>query len=380
MKKRVFVSSIIVTLFLLACADKEKSSLPCIDLAKQYGVKEIALQDIAKVSYVSFDTDTNYLLPEWLPECITPNYIVFKNNNLGSVLLFDHSGKIAHIIRRQGQGPEEYVRLRLVTLDESKKELYCFLSYDKIIKVYTLDGAYVKTLLNKNDDFMDIMYVYNDSLLLCWNQNISGNSNYYFLSRHDTMQFQDILTIPAENRISRDIIKLGYRSGRLQEAPVNPIVFQNGRYLIADPSNDTIFRLTEQHTLEPVFTRTPPIRSQQPYVALDYGLESKDYIFITAVELQYDFDTQQGVTQTPYLMEKKTGKIYRTHVYNRDYPDDPDYFCTAYYLVSGHLVQYYTAEKLLEALENNELSGELKEIASGLNEEDNGVLMLVDFN
>lgn len=379
MRRVLFIWYFLVSIFFFGCTEKEKSSLPFIDLTHKAELKKMALQDISKVTYIPFDTDTSYLLTDWLPECITENYIVFINNNLGSILLFDHSGKIAKIIHRQGNGPEEYVRLRLVTLDERKKELYCFLSYDKIIKVYTLDGSYLKTLFSKDNDYMDVMYIYNDSLLLCWNQSISGNSDYYFLSRHDTMRFQNVLTIPAANKISRDIIKRGYRSARLQQAPVNPFVFQNGRYLIADPSNDTIFQLTAQQTLEPVFTRIPSIRSQKTPVALDYGLESKDYIFITAVELQFDFDTNQGCMQTPYLLEKKTGNIYRTHIYNRDYPNDPDYFCTAYQLVSGRLVQYYPAEKLLEALKNNELSGELKDIASGLKEDDNGVLMMVDF-
>lgn len=374
----VFLCFLISFLF-FNCRGKEKSTLSHIDLEKSYQLKEMALQDIAEIKYISFETDTSYLLTSWLPDCITKDYVIFVNNDLGSILLFNHDGKIAHIVNRKGQGPEEYMRLRLVALDERSKELYCFLGYDKVIKVYRLDGSYVKTLFSKNNDYIDVMYSYNDSILLAWNNSIKGPSDYYFLSKVDTGQFQSLLSVPYEQKITRDIIKRGNGITYLQEAPVNPIVFQNGRYLIADPSNDTIFRLTEQRTLEPVFTRTPPIRSRQPYIALDYGLESKDYIFITAVELQYDFDTNQGVTQTPYLMEKKTGEIYRAHVYNRDYPDDPDYFCTAYYLVSGHLVQYYTAEKLLEALENNELSGELKEIASGLHEEDNGVLMMVDF-
>lgn len=106
---------------------------------------------------------------------------------------------------------------------------------------------------------------------------------------------------------------------------------------------------------------------------------SKQYIFMTAVEMEYDFRTDKGLKKTHYGLDKKTGIIYRTHVYNRDYPEDPDYYCMPYQLVNGYLVQYYTAEQLLDALGSNQLSGLLKEITSALNEEDNGVLMMIDF-
>lgn len=100
---------------------------------------------------------------------------------------------------------------------------------------------------------------------------------------------------------------------------------------------------------------------------------------MTSVEMHYDFQANQGLKKVSYALEKKTGKMYRTHVYNLDYPDDPDYYFMAYQLVSGYLVQYYTAEQLREAREKKKLSGELDKIASTLQEEDNGVLMIIDF-
>ena len=376
-----FFMACFLSLLFFACAQTPaEDSLPFIDLRENYEKKEMCVQDIAEVNYIPFQTDSAYLLPDRMPECITKDYIIFINNTIGSILVFDHSGKIAHIIHRRGEGPEEYARLRLVSFDERKKELICFLSIHKVIKIYRLDGSYVKTLPSKNNDYMDIMHRYNDSLLICWNNGLRGNTEYFFLGLRDTMQFEDILSIPAEEAINRDIIKRGHLSAVSVTAPVGQLVYQNGRYLIADPARDTIYRLTDERVLEPVFTRRPSVRTQTPPVVLDYGLESKDYLFMTAVELAYNFDTNEGLTQTPYLWEKKTGKIYRTNVYNRDYPEDPDYFFTADQLVSGHLVHYLPADKLIEALENNQLYGKLKEIASRLREEDNGVLMMIDVN
>lgn len=374
-----FVVYLLWALLVAGCANEEKASLPFIDLSKNYELKKLALQDIAQVKYIPLETDTTCLLNGRLPRCISKDYIIFVNKAIGSILLFDHTGKIAHVIHRRGSGPEEYRSVGAIAFDENTKELYCYLFFDHVLKVYRLDGTYVKTLPAFKEGIVEDIYNYKDSLLFVWYNGITKSSVYGVQSKNDSTYFQNLLTIPAEGKVSRDLIKRIPGGALGVEAPVTPLVFQNGRYLIADPTNDTIFHLTETQTFEPIFTRTPSIHTQDPQVALDYGLESKDYIFITAVELKYDFDTQEGVTQTPYLWEKKSGKIYRTQVINRDYPDDPDCFCTAYQLVSGRLIHYLSTEKLLEALENNQLSGQLKEIASTLHEDDNGVLMMMDF-
>ena len=374
-----FVVYFLCSLLLAGCTKKGEVSIPCLNLREKYELKKLTVQEIADVKYIPLETDTSCLLNGRLPKCISKDYIIFANKEIGSILLFDHSGKLVHKIHRQGPGPEEYRSIGSIAFDENTRELYCYLLFDRVIKVYRLDGSYVKTWPALDDEIIESMYDYNDSLLIGWYDGIEKSTKYYFQSKTDSTYFQNLLTIPAERKVSRGIIKRIPHGGFMVDAPVASFVFQNGQYLIADPSNDTIFRLTDKQTFEPVFTRTPSIHSQDPKVALDYGVESKDYIFITAVELEYDFDTHEGLTQTSYLLEKKSGKIYRTKVTNRDYPDDPDYFCTANQLISGHLVHYLSAEKLLEALENNQLSGELKEIASTLNEEDNGVLMMIDF-
>lgn len=369
------------SLFLLftACTSKERHSLPCLDLNKTYPYKEIALQDIARVNYIPFETDTNCLLTVRQPRCITDEYIIFINNDMGSIFLFDHTGKIAHIIHREGMGPEEYMGLGPIVFDERTQELFCSLFFDNQINVYRLDGSFVRTLPFAGDSEVTAMYNYNEDLLICWNDSLKGGSQYYFRSKTDSVPFEPIRAIPAEQKISRMLWKRGHLSAVCVSAPIAPLVYQNNRYLIADPSLDTIYRLTDRHTVEPVFYRTPSVRSRQPYIALDYGLESKDYLFITAVEMDYDFQTYQGFPQTPYLLDKKTGEIYRTRVYNRDYADTPEYYITSDQLVSGRLVHYFSTEELLDALDNHKLSGELKEIASCLGEEDNGVLMMIEF-
>lgn len=380
MKEKLFLK-VGLSLFLLfpGCTHKERNSLPCLDLNKTYPHKEITLQEIAQVKYIPLQTDTNCLLTVRQPRCVTDDYVIFVNNDMGSVFLFDHTGKIAHIIHREGMGPEEYMGIGPVAFDERTQELFCYLFFDNQINVYRLDGTFVRTLPFAGDSEVTAMYNYNDHLLVCWNDSLKGGSKYYFRSKTDAVPFEPILAIPAEQKISRMLWKRGHLSAVCVRAPIASFVYQNNRYLIADPSLDTIYRLTDRQTVEPVFYRTPSVRARQPYIALDYGLESKDYLFITAVELVYDFQTYEGFPQTPYLVDKKTGEIYHARVYNQDYADTPEYYITSYQLVSGRLVHYFSTEELLDALEKNQLSGELKEMASRLSEDDNGVLMMIDF-
>lgn len=135
--------------------------------------------------------------------------------------------------------------------------------------------------------------------------------------------------------------------GRIGRGFVEPMLtFQFDRYYLADSSLDTALPLPCRQTLAPVFTPLPPVHAPHPPLALGYGQESKDYIFITAVELYDDFQTETAGKNVLYAFEKSTGTLYCTRVYNGDCPDDPDtYFC-AYPLVSGYLTHSYMSEQL----------------------------------
>lgn len=366
--------------FLLGCHPTSvKKGIPCIDLDCSYPKKELSVQMLSKVRYILFETDSTCLLRDNLPLCISKEYIIFYNKNTGSLLLFDHNGKKVRSIRKKGMGPEEYMGIRAVAYDERTHEMYCVVSFDKEVKVYTEEGAFQRALPLKAGTFLEYLFDYNDSLLLCWNNNIEGSSEYYFMHKKDTMAFETIYTIPFEKKIDRDIVVRSHLSAISIETPVTPLVFQGKDYLVAEPSSDTVYRLKDRTILEPVFCRTPSASHMSPEVLLDYGLENKDFLFITAVERQYDFQAMEGLHKKFYVLEKSTGEIYSTLIFNSDYPDDPDFHFSTYGIVSGRWVNYYSSEKLREALDNHQLSGELKEIASKLHEEDNGVLMMIDF-
>ena len=358
---------------------EDGKAIPCLDLNKSYPPKELFVQTVAKVTYIPLETDTLYLLDGRMPKCVSRDYFIFYVKRTGSLLFFASDGKKMFSINRKGNGPEEYIGIRAVAFDEKTRELYCVLNFDKVIKVYSEEGIFRRNLPLNADAFLEEIANYNDSLLLCWNNNIEGTSEYYFLHKKVANSTRILLTVPADRKVDRGIVECDHLSAIGIDTPVTPLVCQRKGYLLADPSNDTIYRLAEGAGLEPVFCRTPSVREMNPQVLLDYGLESDDYAFITAVEKQYDFQTGEGLAKKTYLLEKATGQLYRSHICNRDYPDDPEFTFSAYEMVSGQWLHYYAADILREAFENGQLSGELKQLASQLGEEDNGIVMRIEF-
>ena len=93
-------------------------------------------------------------------------------------------------------------------------------------------------------------------------------------------------------------------------------------------------------------------------------------MFLSGIEMAYDFSKNEGLHQTNYGVEKASGGIYELKFIHPDY-EGKEYSPTALN------ARYYPADELLTALEEGKLKGKLKEIASTLDEEDNGVVMLL---
>ena len=94
-------------------------------------------------------------------------------------------------------------------------------------------------------------------------------------------------------------------------------------------------------------------------------------MFLSGIEMAYDFSKNEGMRQTNYGIEKASGNIFELTFIHPDY-EGKEYSPTALN------VRYYPADELLTALEKGKLKGKLKEMAQLLDEEDNGVVMLLN--
>ena len=96
MKKHLFlVTALSLALFASSCGDanQKTSVIPQIDMNADYPEKEICLQDIAEVSYISLETTDEFLLTDVASmEMVSSKGIVCVSDE--KVLLFHPDGKV----------------------------------------------------------------------------------------------------------------------------------------------------------------------------------------------------------------------------------------------------------------------------------------------
>lgn len=118
-------------------------------------------------------------------------------------------------------------------------------------------------------------------------------------------------------------------------------------------------------------------------VTADYPLKElvlQDFLDVEqAVKKEYDFAADTGFPETDLVYDTKEKALFRYIVYNADFSTKE-----ALNLAKGitpvnkeiSFMQKLEAADLVEAYEKGQLKGHLKEIAAGLNEESNPVIMV----
>lgn len=94
------------------------------------------------VEYIPLETNDEFINQGYV-QAVGEKYIIVANyNNDGNIFVYDRSGKAIRKINRKGQGGEEYINFRCVTLDEENNEIFINDHYKKRIKVYDLEGNF----------------------------------------------------------------------------------------------------------------------------------------------------------------------------------------------------------------------------------------------
>ena len=86
--------------------------------------KELALQDFMDVEYIPLETNDDFVNQGFV-QAIGKEFILVKNyRDDGDIFVYDRTGKAIRKINRKGQGGEEYISCRSVTLDEENNEMF----------------------------------------------------------------------------------------------------------------------------------------------------------------------------------------------------------------------------------------------------------------
>ena len=375
MKNIPFISMIAFVAMSVSCGPSADIGMMTIDMEKSYPKKELAINDIWEMEYIALETDSLFLVSGGQPQHVGENKLGFVDNRTGNLLFFDaKTGKKAFCINRKGAGPEEYKSVGALVMDEKAGEIFAWSIIDGTFQVYDAQGIHLRTLPMRNKKKDEYLYITNfinldDDRLLCSSHNIKGYAVHY-LQNKKTGLTTIVDSIPNEQYVSEYIF--AQKDGVTYSTAPNltPFVHTLEGLVYADHSNDTLYRMTDGMTPSPFIVRIPRVKETEPNKILRFDNETDDWMFLSGIEMAYDFSQNKGLHQINYGVEKVSGEIFELTFVHPDYEGKE-------YSPAALNARYYSSGELFTALEDGKLKGKLKEIASTLGEEDNGVIMLL---
>lgn len=370
-----------------ACTKKEKGKQNItiiMDVTQKYPTKKMLLQDIAEVEYLPLETSDEFLWKGSV-EAFTDRYILNYNHITGDILFFDRNGKALKQINRKGSSGEEYSNYCEILLDEENNELFVNDRNQRKIFVYDPDGNFKRILVYIPEKTYTNVALYDKDRLIAYNRvNDDTIDNSYLIISKTTGKAEHEWTISPTGRKLSDRHTEGEGeetfSIQFQSFPLTPAYPD---FILNDISNDTIFSMNPAMELRPIAIQYPSRPTMNTEVFMFYAMGSKDFLFFYNIEKKVDRQTFKA-KQWNLVYDKNEQEIYEQDIYNADFTSDKKvtiYNQTTQFSANNQKVFLDTLEAtdLIEAYENNQLQGPLKEIAKGLQEDDNPVLMIVRF-
>ncbi len=367
----------LLSVLLVGCGQTKKNEFMTLDMGKSYPEKELVLQDFMEVEYVPLETSDEFLTRGHVGD-VGEKYIVVMNNYAeGDIFLFDrHTGRGVRKINHLGQGPGEYSQVLGLVLDEKSNELFVNDPGSKKIHVYDLEGVFKRSLdYPEGKQFFDVLD-FDEDHLIAYNVDglfddgaERGDKTFHTLfSKHDGSITEDIY-IPFDN-INAPVVN---QDGMYAISILNTIDRYKDGMLISDTSSDTIYFYSQAKTLEPFMAKAPNTGTDY-FVTM--GAMTDRYSFIQITKKEF---SGRGFPTSALMYDKQEQALYDPIVKNADFIDG-EKVNMLYNPINKKEVTalvLYEAGDLVEALENDELSGPLKEVAAKLTDDDNPVIMLM---
>ncbi len=374
--------SLSVTLLIGSCKENTSNGdLIVMDVTADYPEKTLVLQDFAEVEYIPMET-TDEFLTQGIVMDVGEKYFVDKNRvNDGDIFLFERTGKANRKINRKGQGGEEYSHISRIILDEKREEIFVNDETTKKIYVYNMEGEFIRSFTHQPETQYAEVFHYDDDNLIAYDFSILHEEGevpkkaYYhvIISKQDGSVTQP-LPIPFERVNSTmirkgDMVIVGYPSS-LTPHPEG--------WLLIETSSDTIYQVRQgEKALRPYFVKTPP--STDPEIMITLGTITPRYCFIETTKKDFNVSSRRGFPSKSFVYDAEEYAFYVPKVQNGDFLKKQyvDLWNRPLNRKEVWAYQTISADVLTEAYEEEKLQGKLKEIASGLKEDDNPVLMLM---
>lgn len=366
----------------------QSGSLPVVDLSKNYPLEKLRLQDMASVEYVPLETTDDILLSgNAALSAVGEKYILVHEHQLGDIYLFDrHTGKLKFHFNHKGQSGMEYTWIKNGTiLDEKAEEIYVC---SQFIQVYSLEGKYKRTLkINGFDHDMSILnyddqslLIYDDIVIEPGREKETTHTPYRFISKKDGSPM-GTLDIYFPQRVP---LAIAQQEGNMWR-PYKFSYPSNARFgddlMLMNVSSDTLYKLSPQKRLTPIFTRTPSVyASKLRNIWMPLLTTDKFMLFGTFV---IDFNSTGGKIPK-FMYDFKTGQVKKVSIMDQELnygirgPREWD-SGSGTAIAKNKSAEFVSAPAMLEAYQKKRLKGNGNEVAKNLLEDDNQVVRILTF-
>ncbi len=375
---------------LVACGPRGGGEIPVLDVTASYPTRNIILQDIAEVEYIPLETREGFLIDNFLNVKFLDDQIVVATNRAGDIMTFDRqTGRALSSFNRTGRGPGEYLMAGYVVVDKRAGEMYVSTSsYTPTrypLLVFDMAGRHLRTLELPGPAYTSELLDYDAEHILGYDpipylEDVAVNDRpYALISKRDTV------VTPLPVRLAgRQTMMISLRSGDMvyvTGSNESTTTRSGDGYVFSAPGVDTMYRWTPTSgELTPVMVRRPAFASMNSPIALYFTGESSNHIFVRTVERRYDFDTQTGMETVNLIYDKSRGEFFEGGVVNGDFADERSFDLRVVAGVpGGTFVVALQAFELVDLHAEGKLTGRLAEIAAGLKEDDNPVMMIATF-
>ena len=379
--KKTFISAILMMATLVACeSPSTKLELVTINVETDYPEKELILQDFVDVEYVPLETNDEFINKGWV-KAVGKNLLAIVNGGTdGDIFLYERStGKGIRKINRKGQGGEEYTQITQIVLDEEQNEMFIVDYPRQKIKVYNLEGKFLRSFNFDENSYYSFVYPYDKAHLIvykdCAHHGQPEKSCHAIISKQDGKTIRE-LSLPYEELEDIRYTGMHEKYGEITAVPAHYLTVPARKdWYLASISSDTIYRHLPNGDKHPYMVRTPSINSMDPEVFLFPKMMTERYDFLVSIKKK--MEDNFSFPSTNLIYDKQEKSTYTYIIRNADFEGSNVALWES--SLSPEIASYRTlhAHELVEAYEQGKLKGRLKEIASTLDEEDNGVIMLL---
>ena len=378
---------IMVFVLCVQCTEPQKSDLEKIPFAEGIErIQEVNVSEIASdIRYIPLETTPDCLLGRDLYDIAFCGEYLFVRGDF-QLYQFTSEGKFIRQIGKEGQGPEEYLKIGSVKYDAQKREIYVNDLLANKIKVYSFNGAFLRDILTGDGELL-IHYDVNNKLfytcpmfffhkqeadeLIVYNE--KGEKQY-------TFPFQRNKDIQYPGFIFTNTIIYTYAGKLYSKNPLELTVFQLNGHEKKPVYQLDLGRYEKLNWLDDMIVKKEGDmgfgevnKEAEDKISFYDIFELPNYICFHYLQRQRCFAWYDKVQDKVYRIRGRNANIDGfTDDLQNGYPVLPRFY------TDNQIIGYVSAAVLLEEVKNKDnLKEPLKQVVDKLVEDDNPVLQVI---